>query len=204
MDDACKIVNTCRISDLKQVTLKPFYIDAMPVTNALLQKCVSDGKCTQTQYLENAATVFSADSSRPNVPAVVSYVLAEEYCASIGKSLPTEEQWLAAAMGNKIQKYSWGDDDLLTATVQIPLYDFSKLEDVGSMPTDQFNGIYDMSGNGYEWIKADIIKAYIPENAACDEPDSRPCMGGVPLPLYQKIGIYANTPATFRCVKPAK
>ena len=199
----CKTVNTCKASDLKPVTLKPFYIDAMPVTNALLQKCIADGKCTKPQNLEHIAS-FGADTSRPNVPAVVDYTLAEEYCASMGKSLPTEEQWLAAAMGDNVQKYAWGDDELLTATVQIPWYNFSNLVDAGSMPTDQINGIYDMTGNGYEWIKADIMRGYVPENAACIAEDSRSCMGAAPLPLYQLIGVYANTPATFRCVKEAE
>ena len=195
---SCEWVNTCQPEKLKKTTIEAFYIDAIPVTNEALQKCLSEGHCTKTDIDYSKMNI---DTTSPKLPAVVDYQLAEEYCASMGKSLPTEEQWLAAAMGDNVQKYAWGDDELLTATVQIPWYNFSNLVDAGSMPTDQINGIYDMTGNGYEWIKADVIKAYIPENVLCDEPDSRPCMGGAPLPLYQKIGIYAHTPATFRCVK---
>ena len=145
---SCEWVNTCQPEKLKKTTIEAFYIDAIPVTNEALQKCLSEGYCTKTDIDYSKMNI---DTTSPKLPAVVDYQLAEEYCASMGKSLPTEEQWLAAAMGDNVQKYAWGDDELLTATVQIPWYNFSNLVDAGSMPTDQINGIYDMTGNVHEW-----------------------------------------------------
>ena len=117
--------------------------------------------------------------------------------------LPTEEQWLAAALADGVKKYPWGEEMLTTATAVIQIDNFTSLEPVGSMPSDQVGGIYDLAGNGYEWVNAPLMEADYPPDAACIAWDSRVCMGGAPLPLYQKIGIRASGIATFRCAKSA-
>ena len=94
--------------------------------------------------------------------------------------------------------------ELATAAARTDLYNFSNLVDAGSMPSDQTNGIYDMSGNGLEWIQAPIMKGESSPDVACSVRNSRACMGAAPLPLYQKIGIYEGSVATFRCVKAAQ
>lgn len=199
----CKLVNTCKAENIQTISIDAFYIDALPVTNADLKKCIDENRCTSTEVYEHAQT-YGADPSKLLAPAVVGYDMAQEYCAFVGKKLPTEAQWLAAAMGNQVKKYTWGDEELATASVNISLYQFSKLENVGTMPTDFIHGIYDMSGNGYEWIQADLIEAVYPDGAACIARNSRPCLGAAPLPLYQRIGIDENDAATFRCVKSAE
>ena len=103
----CKWINDCKVENIKTTSISAFYIDALPVTNADLQKCIDAKKCSLTTSL-TIAEKEKADRSKPQTPAVVGYELAEEYCAYMGKSLPTEAQWLAAAMGDKVKKYTWG------------------------------------------------------------------------------------------------
>ncbi|MBQ1925722.1 MAG: formylglycine-generating enzyme family protein [Proteobacteria bacterium] len=205
---ACAIEaqSTCTASDVKKKSIPAFYIDAKPVTNDELQACIDSGKCILDEGTQGARNNPNngLDITQGKHPAVVTFSLAEQYCASVGKKLPTEEQWLAAALIEGVRKYSWGDEDLATAAAHTDLYNFSNLVDVGSMPSDQAGGIYDMSGNGLEWIDARIMKAETSEYSACATQDSRACMGAVPLPLYQKIGIYSRAVATFRCVKSAE
>ena len=198
---ACAIeaARTCTAADVKKKSIPAFYIDAKPVTNNDVQACIDSGKCTGKLNGD-----YLADTSKSGAPAAISYALAEQYCASVGKQLPTEEQWLAAALIEGVRKYSWGDEDLATAAARTDLYDFSKLVDVGSMPSDQAGGIYDMTGNGHEWINAPVMKGYASPNVACTVQNSRACMGAVPLPLYQKVGVNEWSVATFRCVKADK
>jgi formylglycine-generating enzyme required for sulfatase activity len=109
-------------------------------------------------------------------------------------------------MGSEVKAYSWGNDDESTAAIRQPeIDDFSTLSDVMSMPKDFANGVYDMSGNGYEWIGAKPLGKYEPGGAggdiACIDSRTRICLGASPLPLYRKIGVGIRAYATFRCVK---
>lgn len=205
---ACAIEaqSTCTASDVKKKSIPAFYIDAKPVTNDELQACIDSGKCILDEGTQGARNNPNngLDITQGKHPAVVTFSLAEQYCASVGKKLPTEEQWLAAALIEGVRKYSWGDEDLATAAAHTELHKFSNLVDVGSMPSDQAGGIYDMSGNGHEWIDAPVMKGYVAPDVACVAQRSQACMGAVPLPLYQKLGVYNGSVATFRCVKSAE
>ncbi len=205
---ACSIEaqSTCTASDVKKKSIPAFYIDAKPVTNDELQACIDSGKCILDEGTQGARNNPNngLDITQGEHPAVVTFSLAEQYCASVGKKLPSEEQWLAAALIEGVRKYSWGDEDLATAAAHTDLYNFSNLVDVGCMPSDQAGGIYDMSGNGHEWIDAPTMMGEASPYVACSIQDSRACMGAAPLPLYQKIGVYSGVNATFRCAKSAR
>ncbi|MBQ9242172.1 MAG: formylglycine-generating enzyme family protein [Proteobacteria bacterium] len=202
---ACAIedIQNCSAADVQKTSIDAFSIDIMPVTNDDLQACVTAGKCILDDATKNTQSI-GIDTSKGLHPAVVSYELSEQYCAYVGKKLPTEAQWLAAALSDGVKKCAWGDEELATAAARTDLYNFSNLVDAGSMPSAQTNGIYDMSGNGLEWIQAPIMKGESSPDVACSVRNSRACMGAAPLPLYQKIGIYEGSVATFRCVKAAQ
>lgn len=83
----------------RKVYIDGFYIDKYELTNARFRAA---GMRTK----ENYGPKFNG-SKQP--VAGVTWFQARDYCAKVGKRLPSEAEWEKAARGTDGRKYPWGD-----------------------------------------------------------------------------------------------
>jgi serine/threonine protein kinase/formylglycine-generating enzyme required for sulfatase activity len=132
------------------VTVKPFFIDKDEVT----------------------VEAYRKDQIGNRLPVTgVTWVEADSYCKSLGKRLPTEEEWEFAARGTDKRLYPWGNS-FEPGIANINNIN-SGLAEVGSYRGgDSPFGVSDMSGNAMEWTASDFRvypgSVYQPEK--CDDP----------------------------------
>ncbi|MBI4860749.1 MAG: SUMF1/EgtB/PvdO family nonheme iron enzyme [Candidatus Riflebacteria bacterium] len=87
------------------VHVDPFYMDREEISNELYDKF-----CEQTRRPQRARFPDCTDLDRPDHPVVgVSWQDARDYCLWVGKQLPKESEWEAAARGTENRLYPWGE-----------------------------------------------------------------------------------------------
>ncbi len=114
----------------------------------------------------------------------IAYQDALAYCDWAGRSLPTEAQWEYAARGQQDGIYSWGANDAKLSekanTWEGSFPDSNSMLDgflgtaaVGNFPANPF-GLYDMSGNVWEWTSDWYNTTYYKTLAMQNEPITDP------------------------------
>ena len=147
---------------IHSVYVDAFYMDAYEVTNAEYAEFLNakgkhtDGSITWLDIgaercrIEYVSRVYRAKTGYENHPVVeVSWYGAMAYAAWKGKRLPTEAEWEKAARGGLSGlKYPWGNAiDSTNANYNSHVKDTTL---VGKYAANGY-GLYDMSGNVYEW-----------------------------------------------------
>ncbi|NUP10859.1 MAG: SUMF1/EgtB/PvdO family nonheme iron enzyme [Polyangiaceae bacterium] len=141
------------------VEVDAFLMDTTEVTVEAFEACVTARNCKPVH------TIYS-DFSRPRQPKVgVSWYDARDYCVAMGKHLPTEAEWEKAARGVDGRRYPWGD---APATCELAIImdargrscgvakegakpETGRTFEVASRAPNEY-GLYDMSGNAWEWV----------------------------------------------------
>lgn len=125
-------------AELEGIMLKEYYIDKYEVTNAAFGKYKPAHKFP---------------SSKATHPAVnVTWDEAKAYCESMGKRLPTEEEWEKAARGTDGRAYPWGED-FDSARANSRESNINDTTPVGKYEGGKsVYGAFDMSGNVREWV----------------------------------------------------
>lgn len=135
---------------LHPVYLDTFYIDKYEVTNHLYKTCVDAGKCTLP--IINPGTA-QYNNQQPVVS--VTWFQALTYCEWRGARLPTEAEWEKAARGTttSLHLYPWGGEYI---DCDLANYNFcvGSLTTVGNYDSNTASpyGLYDLSGNAWEWV----------------------------------------------------
>jgi len=130
-----------------------FWMDLFPVTNTEFEQVSPEHKEKRDEYA-------------PHDDSPVVWVTAQEaadYAERLGKRLPTEKEWEAAASGAGKSKYPWGNEerpDICRAGLEIA----SGTARVNSVYRENVSdfGCFDMVGNVWEWT-ADMYDAKKPE-----------------------------------------
>ncbi|MCL4234008.1 MAG: formylglycine-generating enzyme family protein [Deltaproteobacteria bacterium] len=156
---------------LHRVDLRAYAIERTEVANAQYRACVDANACddpfdtssrTRSDYYLNPA--YDA------YPVVhVSWHQAAQYCAWLGRRLPTEAEWEKAARGTGVRRYPWGDSppDCLRANLHLSTAHFDTggnfvVDDEGcagdTEPVADYDygaspfSVQNLSGNVFEWV----------------------------------------------------
>jgi hypothetical protein len=129
----------------------PFCLDVTEVTMTAWNSCVDAHKCTPAGQDHTTCNAGHADRGDHPVNCV-NYHQAEAYCAFVDARLPTEIEWeYAARGGEQALKYPWGSDPpdghvcwKQGTTCAVKTYAAGAF------------GLYDMSGNVWEWTSSDF------------------------------------------------
>jgi formylglycine-generating enzyme required for sulfatase activity len=150
------------------VTLKPFWIDRTPVTNAQFAaflQALGGTKNARGQSLfdwdDSDARIEQAGGRwRPHKgfgdhPVVeMTWYGARDYCTWRGKRLPTEAEWEFAARGTAGRTYPWGEapPDPTRARYGVR---WGETVPVGSLPAGATpEGVLDLAGNAHQWTSS--------------------------------------------------
>jgi formylglycine-generating enzyme required for sulfatase activity len=164
-----------------EVRVPPFAIDIYEATAAEYDSCVARKACSPAHYEDGKCLMWSAGGiARVTVPpqyrlstlpvVCVTWQQAREYCSFRNKRLPTEAEWEYAAAAGAATAYSWGNqrpDESRCARVshRRPLKG-------GGFAPNGF-GLYDMTGNVWEWTADRYQTDYYSENVS-DNPQGPP------------------------------
>lgn len=153
--------------------VRGFCLDGTEVTVDAYARCVSEGNCSPA--LGKSASCNARHADRGNHPInCVSHPQATAFCASLDQRLPSEIEWeYAARGGDSRRKYPWGDASPDGRACWKSPHSCA----VASFAAGAF-GLFDMSGNVWEWTASDF-GAY---------PWSTPLAGEYPLKIYRGGG----------------
>lgn len=170
-----RYVEPCRADDthaeepLHKVYLDAFDIDKYEVTNQEYAACVLSGSCKPPRRFNSATHDQYYNNPQYDLFPVlyVSWEDATNYCAWVGKRLPTEAEWEKAARGPiDTRRWPWGSEREDCSRVSVvrgktcPPLDRPDMTQVGTHPRNASPyGAMDMAGNAFEWVndKYDVL-----------------------------------------------
>lgn len=194
-------LTTCyRFADGKceQFKVKPFSMDVMEVSVAQFSSCIKAGACrdkTYSTYVKSDFCNLGAPDRADHPVNCATFFAARQYCAWVGKRLPTLHEWQFAARGETRFIFPWGDKE---PDCQLATFHGKMGRGCGrtwSSPVDAYAdhpspmGIYNMAGNVMEWTEG---MAGLPD----DDPEGKemPIDENPRTKRYQMGGSFADEP----------
>lgn len=145
------------IDQVATLPAEPKFIDAGPTHTVYLDSFYIDLHKVSYRDYQKSAKAAGPASSDPSLfdadePVTgITWQEASDYCRSIGKRLPTEEEWEKASRGTDGRVYPWGNQ--FDPKVENALVSFQS--EKGRSPY----GLEKMVGSGWEWT-ADWYRPY--------------------------------------------
>ena len=136
----------------RQVYLGQYYIDKYEVTNVSYKSCVISGVCGLPTHVDR----YSNSSYAQHPVVFVDWNMANVYCQWRDGRLPIEAEWVKAARGSDGRTYPWGEEiDCSYANYRDGgNYCVGSTNIIGSYEKGKSPyGVYDMSGNVWEWVE---------------------------------------------------
>ena len=158
------------------VTLSPFSLDIFEVTYVQYDSCVAAGRCSPAHYDDGACVIWTNEGFKNvRVPPVlrsplysvvcVTWFQAQQYCQYKGKKLPSEAQWEYASEAGRSATYSWGGQQPSESRCTQP--SVKRPQKPGSFSPNPA-GLYDMTGNVWEWVSDHYAPDYYSASPAAD------------------------------------
>jgi formylglycine-generating enzyme required for sulfatase activity len=140
----------------RQVRVAAFEMDVMEVTLGAYVACTDADKCTYPD--EDSFCNWGKKGHNIHPMNCLDWDQATAYCASVGKRLPTEEEWEYAARGTDGRAYPWGTG----APPAGVCYNRPKKGTcpAESVPVDSPFGLRGMAGNVWEWTSSGYNEDY--------------------------------------------
>jgi formylglycine-generating enzyme required for sulfatase activity len=157
-----------------KVSVEPFLLDRIEVTNAQLAAYLNahkhghkgpngeryfdlgDNDARIGQLKNGQYAPFKGHERKPVTE--VSWLAARDYCAVLGKRLPTEAEWEFAARGPEGRKYPWGNEEPKEKGEKTRAHFAQEWGDMA--PVDAYpsgatpQGVLGMAGNVHEWTSS--------------------------------------------------
>ena len=198
-----------------KVSISSFYMDKFEVTNKQYYEfCMSTGNQLPEFW---GSSRFNCSLDYPDHPVVgISWIDAMKYAQWVGKRLPTEAEWEYAARGGlQYNEYPWGNQ--IDSTMANYGKKYKTSLKVGTFKPNGF-GLYDMSGNVWEWTSDYYGNDYYsvsPDKDPKGPPPGRFNVirggswhsGGMCQRTYYRNGLptsWVDFAVGFRCVKDSE
>ena len=150
--------------NVRRVTVDGYWIGMLEVTQSQWEKVMGTSIYQQTSKA-NASSTYGVGPDYPMY--YVSWDEAMEFCRLLSQktgktyTLPTEAQWeYAARGGNKADGTKYAGSNMIDAVAWYTDNSGSSTHPVGTKRGNAL-GIYDMSGNVYEWCKDWYSSSYV-------------------------------------------
>jgi formylglycine-generating enzyme required for sulfatase activity len=174
----------------RRIRVAAFEMDVMEVTLGAYMLCIKKGSCTYPD--EDSFCNWGKKGHTVHPMNCLDWDQATAYCASVGKRLPTEEEWEYAARGKDGRTYAWGNGP------QPKDLCFNRRKKgtcpAESVPVDSPFGLRGMAGNVWEWTSSAYSEDYSKKRS-----DSRK--------VYRGASFYEqdldDLRATLRNMRPA-
>jgi formylglycine-generating enzyme required for sulfatase activity len=133
-------------------SIEAFRIEPYEVTNERYLLCVNSGNCS-LPIAPSASYDGEANKSLPVVK--ITAIQASQFCAWLGRRLPSDLQWERAARYTDERLWPWGNS---TPSPELANFFYEaepRLQPVGQLMNGKSpEGIHDLAGNVLEWTRS--------------------------------------------------